>query len=254
MTNDSIESLKELYKTIKILRNPNGCPWDSKQTSKSLIPYLLEETHEVIEAIENENIDGVKEELGDLFLHLIFQTQIYEEENAFNFSDIFQQIDIKLKNRHPELFGIKSENIGLSWEEKKQKEKKRENYLDGVPKSLPALMRAARIQEKAAQVGFDWDNINPIWGKVDEEIEELKSAIQSKDESKIKEEMGDVFFSFVNLARFLKIQPESSLKSTINKFETRFQYIEKELAQKKKSLSEASLEEMDEIWNKSKKL
>lgn len=254
MTNDSIENLKELYKTIKILRDPNGCPWDSKQTSKSLIPYLLEETHEVIEAIESNNAKDIKEELGDLFLHLIFQSQIYEEKNAFNLSDIFQQIDDKLKNRHPELFGIESDTIGLSWEEKKQKEKKRKRFLDGVPKSLPALTRASRIQEKAAQVGFDWDQIDPIWDKVNEEIEELKIAIQTKNESNIMDEMGDVLFSFVNLCRFLKVQPESSLKGTINKFEKRFSFIEEELAHKKMSLSEASLQEMDEIWNKSKKL
>jgi tetrapyrrole methylase family protein / MazG family protein len=254
MTNDSIKNLEELYQTIKILRDPNGCPWDSKQTSKSLIPYLLEETHEVIEAIESDNVKDIKEELGDLFLHLIFQSQIYEEKNAFNLSDIFQQIDDKLKNRHPELFGIESDTIGLSWEEKKQKEKKRKRFLDGVPKSLPALTRASRIQEKAAQVGFDWDEIEPIWGKVNEEIEELKIAIQTKDESKIMDEMGDVLFSFVNLCRFLKVQPESSLKGTIIKFEKRFSFIEEELARKKMSLSEASLEEMDEIWNKSKKL
>ena len=250
----SLQKFLELYKTIKVLREPDGCPWDSKQTSKSLIPYLLEETHEVIEAIEKEQYSEIKEELGDLFLHLIFQSQIYEEKKAFNLSEILENIDLKLKNRHPEIFDKDSPNAELSWEERKQKEKKREKFLDGVPKSLPALTRASRIQEKAAQVGFDWDDIKPIWEKVDEEIDELKIAIQSKDESQIISEMGDVLFSFVNLARYLNIQPESSLKSTISKFEYRFHIIEKELAKQNKSLSEASLEEMDEIWNKSKNL
>lgn len=250
----SLQKFSELYKTIKVLREPDGCPWDSKQTSKSLIPYLLEETHEVIEAIEKEQYSEIKEELGDLFLHLIFQSQIYEEKKAFNLSEILENIDLKLKNRHPEIFDKDSPNAGLSWEERKQKEKKREKFLDGVPKSLPALTRASRIQEKAAQVGFDWDDIKPIWKKVDEEIDELKIAIQSKDESQIISEMGDVLFSFVNLARYLNIQPESSLKSTISKFEYRFHIIEKELAKQNKSLSDASLEEMDEIWNKSKNL
>ena len=250
----TLEKFQELYKTIKILRSPDGCPWDSKQTSKSLIPYLLEETHEVIEAIEAENLSEIKEELGDLFLHLIFQSQIYEEKNAFSISEILEKIDLKLKNRHPELFGIENGNVGLSWEERKQKEKKRKKYLDGVPKSLPALTRASRIQEKAAQVGFDWDEINPIWDKINEEIGELKSAIDLKDEIKISEELGDVLFSIVNLSRFLKIQPESSLKNTITKFEKRFHYIETELAEKNITLSEASLEQMDDIWNKSKKI
>lgn len=254
MDKKSVENLRELYQTIKILRAPNGCPWDSKQTSKSLIPYFLEETHEVIEAIEEENLSGIKEELGDMFLHLIFQTQIYEEKDAFEFSEIIEKIDTKLKNRHPELFDIEDENNGLSWEEKKQKEKKRKKFLDGVPKSLPALTRASRIQEKAAQVGFDWKDINPIWDKINEEIDELKTAIITENEDEISEELGDVLFSIVNLSRYLKTSPESALKKTINKFETRFHYIERELEEKNISLSQASLEEMDEIWNKSKKI
>lgn len=247
------KEIKELYDTIKILRAPNGCSWDNKQTSNSLIPYLLEEVYEIIEAIENENENEIKEELGDLLLHLIFQAQIYEEKNIFSFTEVIEQINAKLKNRHPELFGIKSSNIGLTWEEKKQIEKKRDKYLDGVPISLPALTRASRIQEKASQVGFDWKEINPVWDKVNEEINELKLAIEQKNEKNISEEFGDVLFSFVNLARFLKIQPETSLKGTINKFENRFHIIETELAKRNIKLSDASLGEMDEIWNKSKK-
>ena len=249
----ALDKIGEFYKTIQILRAPDGCPWDSKQTSKSLIPYLLEEVHEVIEAIEKENSTEIKEELGDLLLHFIFQTQIYEEKKDFTFLELIEHINDKLKNRHPELFGIKSELNGLSWEERKQKEKKREKYLDGVPNSLPALTRASRIQEKAAQVGFDWDNIDPVWDKVNEEIEELKIAINQKNEDNIIEELGDVLFSIVNLARFLNIHPESSLKGTILKFEDRFHIIEKELANRNINLFDASLEEMDEIWNKSKK-
>jgi len=247
------KELKELYNTIKILRAPNGCSWDNKQTSNSLIPYLLEEVYEIIEAIENENENEIKEELGDLLLHLIFQAQIYEEKNIFGFTEVIEQINAKLKNRHPELFGIKSNNIGLTWEEKKQIEKKRDKYLDGVPISLPALTRASRIQEKASQVGFDWKEINPVWDKVNEEINELKLAIEQKNEKNISEEFGDVLFSFVNLARFLNIQAEASLKGTINKFENRFHIIETELAKRNIKLSDASLEEMDEIWDKSKK-
>tara|TARA_B100001029_G_C15054037_1_gene452967 strand:- start:29 stop:796 length:768 start_codon:yes stop_codon:yes gene_type:complete len=251
---NSMKIFSELCETIKTLREPDGCPWDSKQTSKSLIPYLLEETYEVIEAIEKENYLEIKEELGDLFLHLIFQSQIYEEKNYFKLSEVLEDINLKLKNRHPEVFNIESFGNRLSWEERKQKEKNRDKFLDGVPKSLPALTRASRIQEKAAQVGFDWDNIQPIWEKVEEEIDELKIAIKLKDENQIKDEMGDVLFSFVNLARFLNIQAESSLKNTISKFEYRFHIIEKELARKNKSLSDASLKEMDEIWNKSKNI
>ncbi len=251
--NKILERFLELYKTIKKLRDPNGCEWDSCQTTKTLIPYLLEETYELIESIEKEEILGVKEELGDLFLHLIFQAQLYEENGFFKLEEIFKNTDIKLKSRHPEIFSKNNTEKKLNWEEKKQKEKKRKNYLDGVPISLPALTRASRIQEKAAQVGFDWQNIDLIWDKVYEEINELKDAINNKNEKKIESELGDVLFTIVNLARFLKIQPDSALKSTIYKFERRFQNIEIELKKQNKTLSEASLEEMDDIWNRTKK-
>ena len=252
MDKNDIENLKELYKTIKILRDPDGCPWDSKQTSKSLLPYLLEETHEVIEAIEEENISGIKEELGDMLLHLIFQSQIYEEKDAFNFSDIIEKIDAKLKNRHPELFGIENENNGLSWEEKKQNEKKRKKFLDGVPISLPALTRASRIQEKAAQVGFDWQNIGPIWDKVYEEIDELKTAISSKNEDEISEELGDVLFSIVNLSRHLNINSEVSLDKSIIKFISRFKKLENHIKEKKLDFKKQSLSKLDKLWNEIK--
>ncbi len=241
----------ELINILKILRGPNGCPWDKKQTSKSLIPYLLEETYEVIEAIENDDNISLKEELGDLLLHILFQAEISNDQNKFNIYDCLNHISNKLINRHPNIFN--DENNEKSWEELKKKEKNRDSVLDGVPKTLPALSRAQRIQEKASSVGFDWKNINPVIDKIDEEIVELKEAINENDIEKINDEMGDVLFSLINLCRFLKINSESALRSTISKFEFRFKNIEKLADQKKLRLSDLSLEEMDDMWNKVKK-
>ena len=251
--NIDLNKLKELYKIIQILRAPDGCQWDSKQTSRSLIPYFLEEVYEAIEAIEKNNIKGIKEELGDVLLHIIFQVQIFEEKGLFNLVEVIEQLNEKLRNRHSELFGIDSKLNGLSWEEKKQKEKNRDKYLDGVPKALPALTRASRIQEKASQVGFDWKIIDPICEKINEEIEELKIAINQQNKEDIKEELGDILFSIVNLSRFLNVFPESSLNNTITKFEKRFYFIEKQLRKKNIKLSDASFKQMDEIWEISKK-
>tara|TARA_B100000945_G_C20426294_1_gene620714 strand:- start:839 stop:1609 length:771 start_codon:yes stop_codon:yes gene_type:complete len=241
----------ELINILKILRGPNGCPWDKKQTSKNLIPYLLEETYEVIEAIENDDNISLKEELGDLLLHILFQAEIANEQKKFNIYDCLNSISNKLIKRHPNIFN--DEHNEKSWEELKKKEKNRDSVLNGVPKTLPALSRAQRIQEKASSVGFDWKNINPVIDKIDEEIVELKDAIDENDIEKINDEMGDVLFSLINLCRFLKINSESALRSTISKFEFRFKNIEKLADQKGLRLSDLSLEEMDDMWNKVKK-
>ena len=247
----------ELLEVLRKLRAPEGCSWDRKQTSKTLIPYFLEETYEIIEAIEDGDINALKEELGDLTLHILFQAELARESNQFDIYDSLKNIINKLIHRHPNVFNVNSkksdENVNKTWEISKQKEKKRENILDGVPKTLPALLRARRIQEKAASVNFDWKELAPVLGKVDEELSELKEAINFQDSEKIEEELGDTFFSLVNLSRFLDINPESALRMTISKFEKRFAKVEIELKNRGKSLSESSLEEMDEIWNKIKK-
>ena len=247
----------ELLEVLRRLRAPGGCPWDREQTSESLIPYLLEETYEVIEAIEEGEIETLKEELGDLTLHILFQAELAREGGEFDISDSMKHISEKLIRRHPQVFDknnseYPTDDMNKSWEVAKQKEKQRDNVLDGVPKNLPALIRARRIQEKAANVGFDWNELPPVLDKVDEEITELKEAVALKDPENIKDEMGDVLFSLVNLSRFLNINPENALRMTILKFETRFAQVEKELKKRGKSLTDSTLEEMDEIWNKVK--
>tara|TARA_Y100000588_G_scaffold89911_1_gene96497 strand:+ start:1408 stop:2202 length:795 start_codon:yes stop_codon:yes gene_type:complete len=247
----------ELLNIIKKLRSPEGCPWDRKQTPESLIPYLLEETYEVIEAIEEKNVETLKEELGDLMLHILFQSELANELGKFSIEDSLNNVSEKLIRRHPHVFeknnDISKEDINKSWELSKQKEKSRINVLDGVPKVLPALVRASRIQEKAANVGFDWKELTPVINKLEEEILELKEAIELKKSENIKEEMGDVLFSIVNLSRFLDINAEDALRMTILKFESRFGQVEEELTRRGKSFSDSSLEEMDSIWNQIKK-
>ena len=248
----------KLLEVLRRLRAPGGCSWDQKQTSESLIPYLLEETYEIIEAIEEQDVETLKEELGDLSLHILFQAELAQESGKFDISDSLLHISEKLIRRHPQVFDNNNskhstDDINKSWEAAKQKEKQRNNILDGVPKNLPALIRARRIQEKASNVGFDWNELSPVLDKIDEEMIELKDAVAMKDPENIKDEMGDVLFSLVNLSRFLDINPEHALRMTISKFETRFSEVEKELKKKGKSLIDSTLEEMDEIWNSVKK-
>ena len=240
-----MDKFNELIKIVKKLRAPDGCDWDREQTHKSLIPYLLEETHEVIESIEDNDYDALKEELGDLMLHVIFQVDLASDKNKFSVDDVLEGINKKLVNRHLHIFSKDKNQKKENWETTKKKEKKRDSVLDGVPKSLPALLQSRRIQEKAASVGFDWDNNKKVLDKVDEEILELKEAIIKKDG--INEEFGDVLFSLVNLSRHLDIDPESSLKKSTIKFIKRFKEIEKEV-----DIEKLTLDELDEIWNRNK--
>ena len=245
-------TLEDLISIVKKLRSPNGCEWDKKQTHESLIPYFLEELHEVIEAIQSQDYNSLKEELGDLFLHIIFQIDLAEEKNRFFLRDVLEGINHKLINRHPHIFYDKDDPRWKegNWEESKQKEKNRDSILDGVPTSLPALLRSRRIQEKAANVGFDWEKIDQVLSKVDEEIGELKEAIA--DNKGITEELGDVLFTIVNLSRHLDINPEQALNESTNKFIKRFKKIEKDLKDKKIDIKELSLEELDVLWEKNK--
>lgn len=248
------ENFDKLLEVLKKLRAPGGCPWDREQTAESLIPYLLEETYEVIEAIEEGDSEALKEELGDLTLHILFQAELAREAGQFDIAESIGRISEKLIRRHPDVFSEndgkkKLKDLNESWEKAKQKEKKRKNFLDGVPKNLPALTRSRRIQEKASHVGFDWKDIRPVLAKVDEELAELKEVMELNDPEKIKDELGDVLFSLVNLGRFLNISAEDALRMTISKFETRFRKIEEELKKRGKTLTDSSLEEMDEIWN-----
>ncbi len=252
MKSKKISKIDRLVNIIKKLRAPNGCEWDKKQTHESLIPYLIEETYEVVESIEDKNYNLLKEELGDLLLHVIFQIDIANDNKKFSLNDVIDGICEKLIRRHPHIFydkkdpRYKEEN----WEVSKKKEKKRLSVLDGVPKRLPQLIRSSRIQEKAASVGFDWNNKNQVLLKVDEEILELKDAIL-KNEG-IDEEIGDVLFTIVNLSRHLGYDADSSLKKSTEKFSKRFKKIEKDLKTKNIKIEDLSLEELDEIWEKNK--
>ena len=243
----------ELIEIIKRLRKE--CPWDKKQTFDSLKAQTLEETYEVIEAIDERDFSNLKSELGDLLLHIIFYATMAEEKNLFNINDVINSISEKLIRRHPHIFStIKAdtpEKVKQNWEAIKLKEGK-ESVLDGVPKFLPGLQRAARLQDKASNVGFDWENKSDVWNKFIEEIDELKEAEKNNDSQKIEKELGDVFFALINYSRFLNVNPENALRKTNEKFIKRFQFIEKKLAEQNKSITSSNLEEMDKFWNESK--
>ncbi len=248
------QSLQKLLDILDRLRGPDGCPWDREQTSESLIPYLLEETYEVIESIEAQDTPGLKEELGDLLLHVLMQCKIAEEQGLFSLWDSMESITDKLINRHPHVFGdARAEGAfqaKQNWEAAKVREKGRESVLEGVPRQLPALTRARRIQEKAAYGGFDWERIEQVWGKVHGEVRELSQAQREADGDAVEQELGDVLFSLVNLGRFLGVNSEGALRRTIAKFEYRFHKIEEELRLRGKTPADVNLEEMDEIWNR----
>ena len=257
MSDPSIgDQFEELIKIVEKLRGPDGCPWDKEQTSQSLISYLLEETYEVIEAIDEKDWDGLKEELGDLMLHIVFQASIAKEDELFDISKSLKNINEKLIRRHPHVFDKKNlinDKIKSSWELQKHKEKKRNSRLDGVPQGLPGLVRAQRIQEKASYVGFDFQAEDKVWNKISEELEELKNAQQNNNKDEILEELGDAIFSLVNLARFLGVSADDALRKSNNKFISRFKIIENELNRRGKNIEESSLNEMDEIWSAIKK-
>ncbi len=249
-------SFTDLLNIMEKLRSETGCPWDREQTHQSLRPYLLEEAHEVLEAIDHNDSEEIKKELGDLLLQVIFHAQIASEENRFDINDVIHAISEKLTRRHPHVFGdtvIKTASEQVAhWEKIKRKEGKK-SAIDGVPASLPALVRARRIQQKAAAVGFDWDKREDVWAKVEEEFAELKHEIAEGRNDLIEEEFGDFLFALVNYARFLDMDPESALRKAIEKFSSRFRDVENEASLIEKNLSDMTLEEMDQIWEKIKK-
>ncbi len=254
-------NLNDLEEIMDILRGDNGCPWDLEQTRKSLKPFLLEETYEVLEMLDKENVDGLCDELGDLLLQIVFHAKIGKENDEFDLSDIITAISNKMLRRHTHIFGsakaATSDEVLKNWEKIKMNEKGLNKYtetLNSVPSILPALMRSYKVQEKAASVGFDWERVEDAAKKVFEELEELKDVYKSKDRDKIMEELGDVLFAVVNVARFLDVDPEEALRRTIEKFINRFTYIEESAIKANKDLTKMSLEEMDNLWNESKKV
>ncbi len=232
------------------------CPWDKKQTIQTLRHLTIEETYELAEAISAEDWQGIKEELGDLLLHIVFYAKIGTEKNEFTLRDVIDGVCEKLIVRHPHIYGdVKVENeedVKQNWEKIKLKEGKK-SVLGGVPKSLPSMVKAMRLQEKSKQVGFEWDNTQQVWDKVTEELGELDEAVLSGDKDKMEDELGDVFFSLVNFARFLQVDAENALERTNKKFIDRFTRMETEAGRQDKFLHDMSLEEMDALWNKIKK-
>ncbi|HKN88362.1 MAG TPA: nucleoside triphosphate pyrophosphohydrolase [Nitrospiraceae bacterium] len=268
------KAFDELVQLMAKLRAPDGCAWDRKQTHVSLKPYLVEEAYEVLEAIDHTDTTRLREELGDVLLQVIFHAQIGAEEKAFSVEDIIHSLSQKLVRRHPHVFGtadqkqehLNADDVKVRWEQIKRNERAEKGQdssaLEGVPKTLPALLRAFQVQARAARVGFDWPDLAPVLGKLDEELQEFREAMAANTaatpatakESKehLEAELGDVFFTMVNIARFLKINPEEALRTTINRFIDRFQYIESQAIATERSIQDMTLEEMDALWEHAK--
>jgi MazG family protein len=232
------------------------CPWDREQTNDSIKDATIEEAFEVVEAIDNKDYEELKIELGDLLLHVVFHTVIAQQDNHFTLDDVIESIKDKLIRRHPHVFGSTevsgTKEVKKNWETIKLSEG-RESVVDGVPKNLPALQRAHRLQEKAARVGFDWENKEDVWKKVIEEIEEMHQSEKKGDRVELENEIGDVFFSMVNYSRFIGINPENALRRTNEKFIKRFEYVQKKIRETGRNISESNLTEMDFYWEQSKK-
>ena len=254
-----MSSIDELIAVMAALRAPDGCPWDKEQTHESLIPYMIEEAYEAVEAIETHDFDELKKELGDVMLQVVFHARLAEEAGRWDINDVAASNVAKLKSRHPHIFGdvtvSGSDEVLTNWEEIKRQERKdegRESMLDGIPKHLPALRKARRVQEKVARVGFDWDHVDEVKAKLEEELGEFREACEKGDADRIEDEMGDVLFALVNLARYLDTDPEDALRRTIDKFIRRFKYIERGLDEQGRTPADATLAEMDALWDAAK--
>jgi tetrapyrrole methylase family protein/MazG family protein len=248
---------QELLKIMEALRSEKGCPWDKEQTRESLKPFILEEAYELIEAIDENDPEKIKEELGDLLFQIVFQCQIAKEKNQFQISGVIEKIIKKMIARHPHVFGKAdyktTDEVLVHWEKQKKLEgKSRESILEGIPVALPSLLRAHRLQDRAARVGFDWEKVEDVLKKLDEELKEFKEALETKSQDEIENELGDIFFMLVNISRFIGINPEDALRKTISKFISRFRYIEMSAAEHGKKLSDMTLKEMDRLWDEAK--
>lgn len=256
------ETFARLTSIVNTLMSEGGCPWDLVQTRESLKPFLVEETYETLEALDGNQPEKIVDEMGDLLYQILFHSKISEVRGEFNISDVIENLSEKMIRRHPHVFDKAPEadtpdKVLHQWEEIKKQEKgnrDQKSVLDNIPKALPGLARAQKLQKKAAKQGFDWDQIEDVIAKLDEEVEEFKEAFLDNDTPHMTEEMGDLLFVIVNLARFKKIDAEEALRGTNNKFIHRFQYIEQEVAKRGKTLKETSLEEMEQYWQEAKKL
>ncbi|PSR04294.1 MAG: nucleoside triphosphate pyrophosphohydrolase [Bacteroidetes bacterium SW_11_45_7] len=256
--NKKLEAFDRLLGILNDLREQ--CPWDRKQTKESLRKLTIEETYELADAIVDNDYDQLKEELGDLLMHIVFYARIGEEEKAFTIADVANSVCDKLVERHPHIYGNvdvnSDEEVAQNWEQLKMKEGK-DSVLSGVPVSLPALIKAYRIQDKAKQVGFEWEELDQVWAKVEEEMQELKASTETQQkeafsQEKLEDEFGDLMFAMVNYARFLNVDPETALERTNKKFIERFRYIEKQARENNRDLKSMSLNEMDQLWHEAK--
>lgn len=253
--NHTFSRLREVMAT---LRGPGGCPWDQEQTHESLREYTIEEVYELIDAIDAEDDDNIIEELGDILMHVMLHSQIGEDAGYFTIEDVIRSITDKMIFRHPHVFSNTKvdsvDDVNKNWEELKKQEKgdERKSVLDGIPKHLPSLAKAFKIQKKAAKVGFNWENVTDIWEKLDEEVKEVQEAIQMKSMNEIEDEFGDVLFVLANLTRYYKINPEIALNRANQKFISRFTFIEEQFEKKRANINKATLEEMDAYWNEAK--
>jgi len=249
---------ERLVEIMARLRAPGGCPWDREQTFESIKPYLLEETYEVMDSIDAKDWEGLAEELGDLLLQVVFFSQMAKEAGLFEVRDALQAINSKLIRRHPHVFGEgeakTAEEVTRKWDEIKAAEKPRpKGLLAGVPRSLPALMEAAQIARRAAGAGFDWANVDQVLEKLHEELTELETARASASQDALQDEIGDLLFVIVNIARFLKVDPEQALRGTNAKFRRRFEHVEKGLEEHGKAPNQATIEEMETLWQEAKR-
>jgi len=254
-----MEALDRLIDIMDTLRGPGGCPWDMEQDHKSIMKCLIEEAYELADAIEQENEIEVKEELGDVLLQVVFHSAIAKDNNLFTLDEVINELCDKLIYRHPHVFGdakvSDSDEVIKNWERLKRKEnakKQRESILSGIPNTLPALLNALKIQSVVSRVGFDWENPEGVLDKIKEEIQEVEEAVEGKNEDRMEDEIGDLFFSVVNLARLLKIDPEAALRRTNKKFSHRFYEIEKVAKERNIGLSEMSMKEKDRVWEAAK--
>lgn len=253
----ALESFEKLLRIMDDLREK--CPWDKKQSFDSLRHLTIEETYELAEAIIEKDLDEIKKEVGDILLHIVFYAKLGSEEKAFDMKTIIDSLNEKLIRRHPHIYGDvnveNAEQVKENWEQIKLQEG-RKSVLSGVPSTLPALVKAYRIQDKARGVGFDWDNVSQVWEKVEEEIEELKHELNSenRDIEKIEQEFGDILFALINYSRFIDVNPESALERTNKKFIKRFKYIEEKISEDGKDMRDMNLEQLDVYWNKAKEL
>lgn len=249
---------RELVNIVKKLRSPDGCPWDRQQTLYSLKEYLIEEVFELVDAIDKKDVENIKEELGDLLLHVILHSVIAEEENLFTLNDVMRNISEKLIRRHPHVFGetkvSTADDVMINWDKIKREEKKNRSILDEIPKGLPSIQKALKLQERAKKVGFDWESADDCLQKVFEEFEEFKEAVSYDKPDEIAHEIGDLFFALINFSRFVKVNPDEALRKTNERFLKRFNYIEKKLTENNLRFEDMTLEELDRYWNEAKKV